>query len=59
MEDYVTSKELFDPEKFYESYPAKVMLRPGYPTRAQFKSTLMWNLFGEYSQAWWSTGADS
>ena len=55
----MTSKELFDPEKFYESYPAKVMLRPGYPTRAQFKSTLMWNLFGEYSQAWWSTGSDS
>lgn len=44
----MTNKVFFNPEEFYESYPAKAMLRPGYPARAQFKSTLMWNLFGEY-----------
>ena len=37
----------FDPVKFYESYPQKVILRPGYPARAQYKSTLMWNLYGK------------
>lgn len=36
----------FDPEKFYESYPLKVISRPGYPARAQYKSTLLWDKYG-------------
>lgn len=37
----------FDPLKYYESYPSKVILRPGYPARAQYKSTLLWDLYGK------------
>lgn len=37
----------FDPEKFYESYPLKVISRPGYPARAQYKSTLLWDKYGD------------
>lgn len=37
----------FDATSFYKSYPAKVIQRPGYPARAQYKSTLMWALFGK------------
>ncbi|MDD2473489.1 MULTISPECIES: methyltransferase domain-containing protein [unclassified Methanoculleus] len=39
--------EKFDPEKFYESYPLKVIARPGYTTRAQYKSTLLWDRYGD------------
>ncbi|WP_181391673.1 class I SAM-dependent methyltransferase [Methanospirillum lacunae] len=35
----------FNPDIFYANYPTKVILRPGYPARAQFKSTLMWDLY--------------
>lgn len=41
------SNESFDPAEYYRSYPKKVIMRPGYPARAQFKSTLMWQLFGK------------
>jgi len=41
-------KDDFDPLGFYESYPSKVILRPGYPARAQYKSTMMWKLFGHH-----------
>lgn len=37
----------FDPREFYSSYPCKVILRPGYPARAQYKSTLLWKLYGK------------
>jgi hypothetical protein len=37
----------FDPAAYYESYPQRVIQRPGYPARAQYKSTLSWRLFGE------------
>jgi hypothetical protein len=36
----------FDPEEYYSSYPCRVILRPGYPARAQYKSTLLWSLYG-------------
>lgn len=36
----------FNPDEFYATYPAKVISRPGYPARAQYKSTLMWDLWG-------------
>lgn len=36
----------FDPLEYYSSYPSRVILRPGYPARAQYKSTLLWNLYG-------------
>jgi len=39
--------EISNPNEYYNSYPQKVIMRPGYPARAQFKSTLMWKLFGE------------
>ena len=38
----------FDHLQFYKSYPHKVIMRPGYPARAVFKSTLMFTLFGKY-----------
>jgi hypothetical protein len=37
----------FDPLEYYKSYPSKVILRPGYPARAQYKSALMWDLYGK------------
>ncbi len=37
----------FDHAKFYSSYPSKVIARPGYPTRAAFKSKLLFQLFGK------------
>lgn len=40
------SKASFDPLAFYATYPRKVLARPGYPARAQFKSALLWQLFG-------------
>lgn len=40
-------KRSFDPEEFYSSYPEKVILRPGYPARAQYKSTFFWNMYGK------------
>ncbi len=39
---------MFDPLQFYASYPTKVIARPGYPARAQYKSTLLWNMYGRY-----------
>lgn len=36
----------FDPQEYYSSYPSRIILRPGYPARAQYKSTLLWNLYG-------------
>jgi len=38
----------FDPIEYYESYPSRVILRPGYPARAQYKSTLLWKLYGHH-----------
>ncbi|MCU0915845.1 MAG: class I SAM-dependent methyltransferase [Planctomycetes bacterium] len=38
----------FDPVCFYQTYPGKVMGRPGYPARAVFKSTLLFHLYGEF-----------
>lgn len=40
----------FDPEKYYESYPTRILKRPGYPARAAWKSALMWKLFGTILQ---------
>lgn len=37
----------FNPAEYYASYPQRVILRPGYPARAQYKSTLMWSLYGK------------
>ncbi len=45
MRENIKTKE-FDPHEYYSSYPCKVILRPGYPARAQYKSTLLWNLYG-------------
>jgi len=42
------SSQPFDPLRYYASYPSKVIGRPGYPARAQYKSTLLWQLYGEY-----------
>ena len=36
----------FNPNRFYATYPAEVISRPGYPARAQYKSTMMWDLWG-------------
>jgi hypothetical protein len=36
----------FDPAEYYSAYPNKILARPGYPARAQFKSTLLWRQFG-------------
>jgi len=38
----------FNPTEYYESYPAKVISRPGYPARASYKSTLLWRLYGHH-----------
>ena len=38
----------FDPVEYYASYPARIILRPGYPARAAFKSTLLFNYFGRH-----------
>lgn len=40
------NEKIFDPMQFYSSYPNKVIGRPGYPARAAFKSTLLFDLFG-------------
>lgn len=37
---------MFEPRVFYQTYPQKVILRPGYPARAQYKSQLLWSLYG-------------
>jgi hypothetical protein len=37
----------FDPKEFYDSYPKRVILRPGYPARAQYKSTILWHWYGK------------
>lgn len=37
----------FIPEQFYQSYPSTLISRPGYPARAQYKSTLMWDVWGD------------
>ena len=37
----------FDPIEFYSTYPEKVISRPGYPTRAAFKSTMLWHRYGK------------
>ncbi len=37
----------FDPKEYYSSYPSRVILRPGYTTRAQYKSTVLWKLYGQ------------
>jgi hypothetical protein len=39
---------IFDPMEYYSSYPGRIIFRPGYPARAQYKSTLMWDLYGKY-----------
>ena len=39
-------QENFVPETFYASYAPQILLRPGYPARAQYKSTIMWQHFG-------------
>jgi len=36
----------FNPAQFYATYPKEIILRPGYPARAQYKSTLLWDLWG-------------
>ncbi len=41
------TQNAFDPKRYYASYPKGIILRPGYPARAQWKSTLMWNLYGK------------
>ena len=38
---------IFDHVAYYASYAAEVIRRPGYPARAAFKSTLMWQLYGD------------
>jgi Methyltransferase domain len=40
------SEQEFDPLAYYDSYPARIINRPGYPARAAFKSALMWRLYG-------------
>lgn len=42
----IESEQQFDPQLYYSSYPARVILRPGYTARAQYKSTLLWKLYG-------------
>lgn len=42
------NEKMFDPMQFYSSYPSKVIGRPGYPARAAFKSTLLFDLFGRH-----------
>ncbi len=37
----------FDPISYYQDYPRRVLLRPGYPARAQFKGSFMWGLYGD------------
>ncbi len=37
----------FNPNDYYEDYPSKVISRPGYPARAQYKSLLLWEFFGK------------
>lgn len=37
----------FNQTLYYNSYPKRVILRPGYPARAQYKSNLMWDLYGK------------
>lgn len=39
------SRETFNHAEFYSTYPSKVIARPGYPSRAVFKSKLIFNLF--------------
>jgi hypothetical protein len=41
------SLKKFNPHEFYKEYPLKVILRPGYPARAQYKSLRSWELYGE------------
>ena len=43
----VMNENKFNPIQFYESYPSKVIARPGYPARAAFKSILMFGMYGE------------
>lgn len=40
-------EDSIDPALFYSSYPRKVITRPGYPSRAAYKSTLMFRFFGQ------------
>jgi len=42
----MTQANSFNPTEYYNSYPDKVISRPGYPARAAFKSTLIWQKFG-------------
>lgn len=37
----------FNSISYYNSYPKRIILRPGYPSRAQYKSNLMWNLYSK------------
>ncbi|VUX46334.1 hypothetical protein DF3PA_200016 [Candidatus Defluviicoccus seviourii] len=37
---------LFDATTFYQHYSRTILSRPGYPARAQYKSTIMWDIFG-------------
>lgn len=38
--------KIFNPNEFYSTYPSKVIARPGYPARATYKSTLMFERYG-------------
>ena len=40
--------KVFNPKHFYQSYPQKVIARPGYPSRAVYKSALMHSIFSEH-----------
>lgn len=42
----IMNEDNFNPAEFYDSYPLKIILRPGYPTRSSYKSTIMWKIFG-------------
>lgn len=41
------SKNTFDHAKYYSTYPSRVISRPGYPTRAAYKSSLLLKVFGK------------
>lgn len=42
----IAMSESFNPLEYYKQYPLKVILRPGYPARAQYKALYLWKLYG-------------
>jgi hypothetical protein len=44
----MNDQDIFDPLNYYSSYPLKVIGSPGYPARAVYKSTLLFNSFSQY-----------